>query len=166
MIFEEFEELVNEVARSMRTDKKSKKKRIPKPNPDDDKVGGELAIDEVLPPAYGHQAGPRIPNSTNKSIGDAWFEGIESRLSKLLEAVQGPGDQSIGRQKELQRGKVGMTGVEGHTKADEEPRTAAAARRQAVDPYAAGGLIKRQSQAKEKEKDNQKTIKKTISTMR
>jgi hypothetical protein len=166
MMFDNYEELVEEVSQVMQT--KKKKKRVPKPRPQDDTPGGEIPLDEVLPPAHGHQVGPRIPTNSSRSMGPSdgpWVEGIESRLCRLLEDVQGAGDQSVSHQKELQRGKVGMTGVEGHTKANEAPKTTAAARRQAVDPYAAAGLIKRQSQQDKSKKDADKEMEEALKDM-
>lgn len=171
MIFdypEEYDDLINEISNSMKTKKKKKKKKENKEEPpkEDDPVGGSIPLDEVLPPSAGHSVGPRVPNTSayNQPYdGGPWIEGIEDRFCKIIEEIQSDNDLTVSKQKEAHQGQVGMVGVLGHSKGDKEPRTAAAAHRQAVDPYATAGKAKRKTKSlKKPEEQSEEEIEKEM----
>lgn len=122
MIFEDYKEygsLMNEVAKSIKHHQiKNLKDEEPEPT-DKESIGGEVPLDEVLPPSYGHESGARVPITTAKKQpydGGPWIEGeLEDRLTSLLEnMVTSSSDQTVNAEKETHHGKVGIVPSVGH----------------------------------------------------
>jgi hypothetical protein len=131
--YEEYNELINEVSSAIRAG--SDKNLGDEPDPvDDESVGGEVPLDEVLPPSKGHETGAGVPNTTKKQTyyGGPWIEGcLEERLCKLLEDLTtGGNDQTSNTQQATKQGQVGIVPTIGHGSAGTSPGNA---RRKEVD---------------------------------
>lgn len=121
MIFEDYKEygsLINEVAKSIKHHQiKNLKDEEPTPT-DKESVGGEIPLDEVLPPSHGHESGTRVPNTTKKQTyyDGPWIEGeLEDRLASLLENIAvSMNDQTATAQRDTRQGKVGIVPQIGH----------------------------------------------------
>lgn len=149
MIYEDFEGLVDNVSKSLKT-----KKKAHVPPRIVVKQNEETPLDAVLPPAAGHGDGYTTPQTSANNQpyhGGPWIEGIQARLIRLMEQVHSDSDQTTKTQQAIPQGKVGMVGILGHDKGDKLPSTAADAHRQAVDPYALRGKAKREAEAEKKE---------------
>jgi len=83
MIFEskqEYDELVEEVEQDLENSTKKKKKVKPKK---EEGIGGTIPFADVLPPSFGHKSGKKH---------DAWVEGFESRILKILKEQEAVGE--------------------------------------------------------------------------
>ena len=144
MIFENYEEynkLISEVVSSIRA---GSDKTIGDEQEivDDESIGGDVPLDEVLPPSKGQGAGSHVnelsANTTDEQTyyGGPWIAGrLEERLCSLLEDLAGGNDQTSNSQQSTSQGAVGSVGILGHGGATAS--TEAAKRRGTADPMTA-----------------------------
>jgi hypothetical protein len=125
--YEEYNELMSEITSTLRSVKKLEKEEPEGDTSKDDPVGGEVPLDEVLPPSKGHTVGGRVPNTSSKNqpyYGGPFMEhSLEERLCSLLEEI-GSNNQSDNAQRDAGQGQVGVTAVLGHgTGKPDDPRS-------------------------------------------
>lgn len=127
---QERDELVENITKSLQSNKPKKEEESKPEDRDEERISGEIPLDEVLPPSHGRETGLRVPSTSAHNQpykGGLYIESIEDRLFRLLENVNVANDpkssvsanQSVDVKQDERPGQkqVGTTEVLGHTKA-------------------------------------------------